>query len=166
MAVSIYHKMKTGQTTRSRTSLSAVTNLAQLSFAFDYADVRWPIAASAGIYNALSHFYKTSEGLALSRFKPAEVAQLERIEAWPGCCSNVGEFLKTALQAAPAAYWAELLRLLILPPQNRCLSKPCASCTAVKGWHGRYRPGQRRLLRSAGTRWPLPDPDRPGDPPE
>jgi hypothetical protein len=28
------------QTTRSRTSLSAVTNLAQLSFAFDYADVR------------------------------------------------------------------------------------------------------------------------------
>jgi crotonobetainyl-CoA:carnitine CoA-transferase CaiB-like acyl-CoA transferase len=36
MVVSLYHKEKSGAITRARTSLSAVTNVAQLPFAFEY----------------------------------------------------------------------------------------------------------------------------------
>ena len=115
MAVSIYHKLKTGQPTRSRTSLSAVTNLAQLSFAFDYAG-RAPFNEPSGRevlgHNALSHFYKTSEGWLYLDSKEAELPQLEQVEGLAGIsqAADVGAFLKNALQAAPAAYWAEKLQ--------------------------------------------------------
>ena len=115
MAVSIYHKLKTGQPTRSRTSLSAVTNLAQLSFAFDYAG-RAPFNEPSGRevlgHNALSHFYKTADGWLYLDSKAAELPQLERVEGLAGisAAADVGAFLNTALQAAPAAYWAEQLQ--------------------------------------------------------
>ncbi|WP_339460129.1 CoA transferase [Pseudomonas sp. EA_105y_Pfl2_R69] len=115
MAVSIYHKLKTGQPTRSRTSLSAVTNLAQLSFAFDYAG-RAPFNEPSGRevlgHNALSHFYKTAEGWLYLDSKASELPQLERVEGLEGIsqAADVGAFLKSALQAAPAAYWAEKLQ--------------------------------------------------------
>ncbi|WP_439886305.1 CoA transferase [Pseudomonas sp. MBLB4123] len=115
MAVSIYHKLKTGQATRARTSLSAITNLAQLSFAFDYAG-RAPFDEPSGRevlgHHALSHFYQTADGWLYLDAKPAELAKLERIEGLAGIAAapDVGAFLEQALQAAPAAYWAEQLQ--------------------------------------------------------
>jgi crotonobetainyl-CoA:carnitine CoA-transferase CaiB-like acyl-CoA transferase len=115
MAVSIYHKLKTGQPTRSRTSLSAVTNLAQVSFAFDYAG-RAPFNEPSGRevlgHNALSHFYKTSEGWIYIDSKEAELPKLEQVEGLAGisAATDVGAFLNNALQAAPAAYWAQKLQ--------------------------------------------------------
>lgn len=115
MAVSIYHKLKTGQPTRSRTSLSAITNLAQLSFAFDYAG-RAPFDEPSGRevlgHHALSHFYQTADGWLYLDSKEAELKQLEQVEGLAGICqaADVGAFLKSALQAAPAAYWAEKLQ--------------------------------------------------------
>lgn len=112
MAVSIYHKMKTGKPTRSRTSLSSVTNLAQLSFAFDYAG-RGPFNEPSGRevlgHNALSHFYQTAQGWIYLDSTPAELAQLERIEGLAGIsqASNIADFLSQALRSAPASYWAE-----------------------------------------------------------
>ncbi|WP_369959954.1 CoA transferase [Pseudomonas benzenivorans] len=115
MAVSIYHKLKTGQATRARTSLSAIANLAQLSFAFDYAG-RAPFDEPSGRevlgHHALSHFYQTADGWLYLDSKPAELAKLERIEGLAGiaAATDVGAFLEQALQAAPAAYWAEQLQ--------------------------------------------------------
>ncbi|MFP6850413.1 MAG: hypothetical protein VCA57_17100 [Pseudomonas sp.] len=109
------HKLKTGQPTRSRTSLSAVTNLAQLSFAFDYAG-RAPFNDPSGRavlgHNALSHFYKTDEGWLYLDSKASELPQLERVEGLEGIsqAADIGAFLKRALQAAPAGYWAEKLQ--------------------------------------------------------
>ncbi|KFX67818.1 carnitine dehydratase [Pseudomonas taeanensis MS-3] len=115
MAVSLYHKLKTGQATRSRTSLSAVTNLAQLSFAFDYqgrAPFNEPSGREVLGHNALSHFYKTAEGWLYLDSKQSELPQLEQVEGLAGIstAASVGEFLKAALLTAPAAYWAETLQ--------------------------------------------------------
>jgi crotonobetainyl-CoA:carnitine CoA-transferase CaiB-like acyl-CoA transferase len=64
MAVGLYHKAKTGRVSRARTSLSAVTNLAQLPFCFDYAGLEEfdePSGRQAMGNHALSHFYATSD---------------------------------------------------------------------------------------------------------
>jgi crotonobetainyl-CoA:carnitine CoA-transferase CaiB-like acyl-CoA transferase len=115
MAVSIYHKLRTGQPSRARTSLSAVTNLAQLPFAFDY-EGRAPFNEPSGRevlgHNALSHFYQAADGWVYIDSKESELPQLEQIEGLAGISSaaNVGEFLATRLPSAPAAYWAEMLQ--------------------------------------------------------
>jgi len=114
MAVQIYHRIKTGKVTRSRTSLSAVTNLAQISFAYDYAGrgaFNEPSGRNVLGYNALSHFYQTSEGWLYLDSKPAEIEKLEKIEGLEGIgkASDVSAFLKEAFLNAPAAYWADLL---------------------------------------------------------
>ncbi|WP_461537030.1 CoA transferase [Spongorhabdus nitratireducens] len=114
MAVSLYHRQRTGQPTRSRTSLSAVTNLAQVSFAFDY-DGRAPFNEPSGRealgYNALSHFYQTSEGWIYLDSNDSELEQLEQVEGLQGIteASDRAAFLKQALQQAPASYWKSAL---------------------------------------------------------
>jgi crotonobetainyl-CoA:carnitine CoA-transferase CaiB-like acyl-CoA transferase len=115
MAVSIYHKLKTGEATRSRTSLSAITNLAQLPFAFDYqgrAPFNEPSGREVLGHNALSHFYETSEGWIYIDSKESELTRLEQIEGFTGIssASNIGEFLRNVMKTAPAAYWARKLQ--------------------------------------------------------
>ena len=115
MAVSIYHKRKTGEVTRARTSLSAVTNLAQLSFAFDYAG-RAPFDEPSGRgvqgNHALSHFYQTSEGWIFLDASTADLSKLEQVEGMQGitAATDRAAFLRTAFSHAPAGYWAEILR--------------------------------------------------------
>ena len=74
----------------------AITNLAQLSFAFDYAG-RAPFNEPSGRevlgHHALSHFYKTAEGWLYLDSKPSELPQLERVEGLAGisAAADVGE---------------------------------------------------------------------------
>lgn len=114
MAVQIYHKLKTGQISRSRTSLSAITNLAQIAFAFDYkgrAPFNEPSGRQALGYNALSHFYKTGEGWIYIDSSKAELGKLEQVEGLKGisAAKDVGQFLRATLLKAPADYWADRL---------------------------------------------------------
>ncbi|MEH6577962.1 MAG: CoA transferase [Amphritea sp.] len=114
MAVSLYHKRKTGEPTRARTSLSAVANLAQIPFAFDYAG-RAPFAEPSGREvlgnHELSHFYATSDGLIFLDSSPSELSKLESLEGLAGIntADNIGEFLNVAFKKAPTAYWIEIL---------------------------------------------------------
>ncbi len=115
MAISLYHKAKTGQPTRSRTSLSAVTNIAQISFAFDYegrAPFNEPSGREALGHHELSHFYKTSEGWLYLDSNRSELDKLEGVEGLQGISSaaNIRDFLTDALSQAPASYWAEVLQ--------------------------------------------------------
>ena len=110
MAVSLYYKQKTGQATRSRTSLSAVTNLAQVPFAFDYsgrAPFDEPSGRQALGYHALSHFYQTSEGWLYLDSNESELEQLNKVEGLSGVLSSDdrAEFLRAAFKTAPAVYW-------------------------------------------------------------
>ncbi len=126
MAASLYHKLKTGEVTRSRTSLSAVTNYAQMPFAFDYAG-RAPFDEPSGREalgnHALSHFYHTSEGWIFLDASEAELDKLASVEGLKGVqqADDIQTFLNEAFAKAPAAYWAEVLReanIAVAEPQS------------------------------------------------
>lgn len=114
MAVALYHKLKTGKASRARTSLSAATNLAQISFAFDYegrAAFNEPSGRGVLGNNALSHFYQTEDNWIFLDSNPQELARLESIEGLTGIteASDQKEFLKAAFLKAPTAYWVKKL---------------------------------------------------------
>ncbi|MDO6459596.1 CoA transferase [Granulosicoccaceae sp. 1_MG-2023] len=126
MAVALYRKYKTGETSRARTSLSAVTNLAQLPFAFDYAG-RAPFDEPSGREalgnHALSHFYSTADGWIFIDAQASELDRLEQVEALAGisAAADKGAFLARALRSAPAQYWAGVLRdvdIAVAEPQS------------------------------------------------
>jgi len=113
MAVSLYHKQRTGKNSRSRTSLSAVTNLAQLPFAFDY-EGRAPFDEPSGREvlgnHALSHFYQTSDGWLFLDSHQGELDQLDQIEGLEGIieCQDKAEFITLSLLKAPTSYWVDV----------------------------------------------------------
>lgn len=114
IAVALYHKLKTGQVTRARTSLSAVTNFAQLPFAFDYAgraSFDEPSGREALGNHALSHFYRTEDGWIFLDASPAELDKLASVEGLAGIdrAADRAAFLRTAFAQAPTAYWVEVL---------------------------------------------------------
>lgn len=113
MAISLYHQLKTGIASRSRTSLSAVTNFAQIPFTFDYPN-RAPFNEPSGREvmgnHALSHFYRTNKGWIFLDSKPAELDKLEQIDGLQGICKaeSINSFLNRAFKQKSAAAWAEL----------------------------------------------------------
>ena len=115
MAVALYHKAKTGQVSRGRTSLSAVTNLAQLPFCFDYAgleDFNEPSGRQAMGNHGLSHFYATSDDWIFLDADDADISALESIEGLQGIAitADIQIFLTVAFQQASAQTW--IARLL------------------------------------------------------
>lgn len=114
MAVALYHKKRTGEATRARTSLSAITNLAQIKFAFDY-EGRAPFDEASGREalgnDALSHFYQAEDGWLFLDSNEAELDRLDAIEGLNGiaAAADKAEFLRATLACAPAAYWVDKL---------------------------------------------------------
>ncbi|MCK2148093.1 CoA transferase [Marinobacter alexandrii] len=115
MAVALYRKHKTGKASRARTSLSAVTNLAQAPFAFDFAG-RAPFNEPSGREalgnHELSHFYHTADGLIFIDSNLSELDKLEQMEGLQGIAQagDIRGFLSEALSKAPAEYWVTALR--------------------------------------------------------
>ncbi|GAA3697925.1 CoA transferase [Oceanisphaera sediminis] len=114
MAVSLYHQLKTGAVSRARTSLSAITNLAQVSFAFDYQG-RGPFNEPSGREvlgnHALSHFYQTGDGWVFLDANPSELAKLTGVEGLAGIkdAENTAEFLTATFKTATSDYWVNVL---------------------------------------------------------
>jgi len=114
MAVALYHKARTGAVSRARTSLSAVTNLAQLPFCFDYAgleDFNEPSGRQAMGNHELSHFYQTADDWI---FLDAELADLPILENITGlqvitATADIQVFLTVAFQQASSQKWMERL---------------------------------------------------------
>jgi crotonobetainyl-CoA:carnitine CoA-transferase CaiB-like acyl-CoA transferase len=115
MALALYHKQKTGLPSRARTSLSAVTNLAQIKFAFDY-DGRGPFNEASGreaLGNSpLSHFYQASDGWFFLDAEDQELVDLAAIEGLQGIdeANDTKEFLRVAFAQDSAENWCEKLR--------------------------------------------------------
>lgn len=115
MALSLYHKYKTGKTSRARTSLSAITNLTQITFAFDYEN-RAPFNEASGRQalgnHTLSHFYQTADGWLFIDSDTSEFSTLENV---PGLCgigqsADVHAFLTAAFKTESSVYWVEALQ--------------------------------------------------------
>ncbi len=115
VAVALYRKRRTGAVSRSRTSLSAVTNLAQIPFAFDY-EGRAPFDEPSGRgvlgNNVMSRFYETAAGWLFLDSHFDEVPMLDQVPGLEGIAgtNDLGSFLSDAFRTAPAADWAERLR--------------------------------------------------------
>ncbi|NRA53613.1 MAG: CoA transferase [Gammaproteobacteria bacterium] len=115
MALALYHKLKTGEVTRARTSLSAVTNLAQIKFAYDYQG-RGPFDEPSGRQalgnHALSHFYQASDGWVFIDSDINELAVLETVTGLAGISdtTDVSAFLTAAFKNDSADYWTQQLR--------------------------------------------------------
>ena len=114
MAVALYHKARTGAVSRARTSLSAVTNLAQLPFCFDYAgleDFNEPSGRQAMGNHELSNFYQTADDWIFLDAELADLPILENITGLQGitATADIQVFLTVAFQQASSQKWMERL---------------------------------------------------------
>lgn len=114
MALAIYHKLKTGTVSRTRTSLSAVTNLAQIPFAFDY-EGRAAFDEASGREalgnHELSHFYEASDGWIFLDSDRSELDKLAAIEdlAEIAQVADIKEYLTATFKQASTEYWVDVL---------------------------------------------------------
>ncbi|UTV98430.1 CoA transferase [Marinomonas rhizomae] len=116
MVVGLYQKRKTGKVSRARTSLSAVTNIAQLPFAFDY-EGRGPFNEASGREakgnHALSHFYQTLNGWIFVDSHQDELAKLDAIKGLGGIqqSQDISQFLRENLVKESSDYWLNAFSL-------------------------------------------------------
>jgi crotonobetainyl-CoA:carnitine CoA-transferase CaiB-like acyl-CoA transferase len=117
VATALYQKRKTGRVGRARTSLSALSGLAQMRFCYDYQG-RAPFDEPAGRnvrgYDALSRIYPTASGTHLLLCaSEADLPRLDQVEglsklthSTPLECET---FLAEAFAGADARIWVQRL---------------------------------------------------------
>lgn len=118
VAAALYQKSRTGVIGRPRTSLSALTGLAQIPFCYDYAN-RGPFDEPSGRetkgYNALSQLYETASGdhilLCASEVDLPRFGRAEGLEATVEMTASDREaYLAKAFMTAPAETWQQRLQ--------------------------------------------------------
>ncbi|MGS2716977.1 CoA transferase [Eionea flava] len=115
IGVALFQKHRTGQVTRARTSLSAVTNIAQIPFAYDY-EGKPPANEASGREalgnHELSHFYQTQDSWVIIDSNPSELKKLEQVDGLEGISqtANIKTFLSHAFMQQTSDYWANELR--------------------------------------------------------
>jgi crotonobetainyl-CoA:carnitine CoA-transferase CaiB-like acyl-CoA transferase len=115
MGLSLYHKLRTGEVTTARTSLAAVTNLAQIPFAFDYPnrkDFNEPSGRGSLGYDAFSHFYQCLQGWLYIDSTEQEIDKIAKVSGLKGIehCENVGEYLTQMFKCRSASVWEQSLQ--------------------------------------------------------
>jgi crotonobetainyl-CoA:carnitine CoA-transferase CaiB-like acyl-CoA transferase len=115
IVVALYNKQKHGQTSRARTSLSSITNLAQIKFAFDYqgrAPFDEPSGRQALGNNVYSQFYKTQNGFVFLDSNKNELAKLETVTGLTGIVhsENIADFLTEKFMQGSSENWAQALQ--------------------------------------------------------
>ena len=118
VATALYQKLKTGRTGRPRTSLSALSGLAQMPFCYDFGKRKLfdePAGREVVGYDDLSRFYYTSSDafLLLSAYE-SDTERFEHVEGLQGFSSvaeeNRAAFLAEAFMSARAEDWVERLQ--------------------------------------------------------
>jgi crotonobetainyl-CoA:carnitine CoA-transferase CaiB-like acyl-CoA transferase len=113
MAIALYHRLKTGVPSRARTSLSAVTNLAQLPFCFDYVGLNpfnEPSGRATMGNHALSQFYRTWDDWIFIDASESDLETLEKMVPDLQGITVTGDiqtFLVVAFQQASSEEWVK-----------------------------------------------------------
>ncbi|WP_318479841.1 CoA transferase [Photobacterium leiognathi] len=113
MITALYHRLRTGETSRPRTSLSAIANLVQIPFAYDYegrGEFDEPSGRGALGYNALSHFYETSDSWLYLDSNESEFSKLSAILDFSSLSLNedLSCKFKSIFASKPTSYWLDL----------------------------------------------------------
>ncbi|WP_175712941.1 CoA transferase [Burkholderia ambifaria] len=138
VAAALYRKAKTGEVGRARTSLSALGNLVQIPFSYDYAN-RPPFDEPSGRevsgYCAMSRFFRAADDWIYVHTSENELDELDRVEGLAGIAAakDPAAFLASALGTASAASWQTRLQaanIAAAVPDNivnlrRNNSRPC-----------------------------------------
>ncbi len=116
VAAALYRKLKTGRTSRVKTSLSALSGLAQMPFCYDHAKrglFDEPSGPEAWGYDSMSRFYATSDGHLLISAYEHETHKFENVEGLEGFSEvpahQRAEFLAPRLISGRAEDWVERL---------------------------------------------------------
>ena len=118
VAVALYQKLRTGRIGRPRTSLSALSGLAQIPFCYDYERrglFDEPAGHEVNGYDELTRFYYTSsDRFVLLCAYEADVAKLDKVEGLEGFAAVPKEeravFLAQAFMTARASDWVDRLQ--------------------------------------------------------
>ncbi|MGB0966260.1 MAG: CoA transferase [Litorivicinus sp.] len=115
MGLALYKRARGAKPARVRTSLSVVTNMAQLPYSHDYdgrADFNEPSGREAMGFDALSHFYPCAQGWLYLDATPADLPTLERIPGLEGlsAASDRHAMLSKAFSLADSDTWLTVLR--------------------------------------------------------
>ncbi len=117
VAAALYQKLRTGRTGRPRTSLSALSGLAQMPFCYDYARrglFDEPAGREVVGYDELTRFYYTaSDRFVLLSAYESDVPRFEKVPGLEGFSKVPREeraaFLTQAFMTARASDWVERL---------------------------------------------------------
>lgn len=117
VAAALYQKQRSGRVGRARTSLSALSGLAQIPFCYDYLR-RGPFDEPSGRdtvgYDALTRFYEAADGLFLLNATEADLERLETVEGLTGVSSvpaeQRAEALTTLFRQSGVEDWIARLR--------------------------------------------------------
>lgn len=118
IAAALYQKLKTGRIGRPRTSLSALSGLAQIPFCYDYERrglFDEPSGREINGYDDLVRFYYTaSDRFLLLSAEEGDLPKLNAVEGLEGVIDvpkdGRAAFLATAFMSARASEWAERLQ--------------------------------------------------------
>lgn len=139
VATALYQKLKFGRTGRARTSLSALSGLAQMPFCYDYAKrplFDEPAGREVVGYDDLSRFYYTASDsfLLLSAYE-SDAERLDTVEGLEGFSSVALEdraaFLAEAFMGARATDWVERLQ------QADIGAAVCENIDSIRSYHCR-----------------------------
>ena len=117
VAAALYQKSRTGRVGRARTSLSALSGLAQMPFCFDYQGrpgFDEPSGRDVRGLDALTRIYETASGSSLLLgASESDLPRLEGVEGLGGIAAvppaERVAFLGTAFRTAPAETWSSRL---------------------------------------------------------
>lgn len=117
VAAALYQKQMTGRVGRARTSLSALSGLAQIPFCFDYqgrAPFDEPSGPAARGYDALHHLYRTQDRWIVLSASEKDLPRFGSIEGLEGVADMAAnerfDALSAKLVTAPAKIWLERLQ--------------------------------------------------------
>ena len=113
MGAALYHRKRTGEISRARTSLSSTANLTQMSFTYDCPnrpDFNEPKGRGAMGYNIWSHFYETSDGWLFLDSSPEDIEKFKNIPEFSNYGDALAENFKEIFKLTDASTWTDILQ--------------------------------------------------------
>lgn len=151
ISAALYQKLKTGRIGRPRTSLSALSGLAQMPYCYDYARrglFDEPAGREAIGYDALTRFYYTSSDrfVLLSAYE-SDLPRLNTVKGLEGIAEVPEEertaFLATAFLKARAKDWVHRLQAADIG------AAVCENIETIRAYHSREADGTPGIDRGS-----------------